>query len=184
MFEPGVMFWAERDNLEMALSLGVRYGQLGIPGGMQLTAAVAAQWKAALEAARHHAGHGVRRLRRRRLCQYANGGRHAWDSSRRLPASCALARTLAVSDFAAQLGVAASPATSVSSRKTSSIRITSPCARWCAMFAIMPRSHGQTFALETGQEPRRRVAGIYPRCRPPQPADQFRSGEPDSLRDR
>ena len=28
------MFWAERDNLEMALSLGVKYGQLGIPGGM------------------------------------------------------------------------------------------------------------------------------------------------------
>src|SRR5207344_907385 len=30
MFEPGVMFWAERDNLEMVRSLGVRYGQLGI----------------------------------------------------------------------------------------------------------------------------------------------------------
>ena len=28
------MFWAERDNLEMVRSLGVRYGQLGIPGGM------------------------------------------------------------------------------------------------------------------------------------------------------
>ena len=45
------MFWAERDDLEMVRSLGVRYGQLGIPGSMRLTGAVAAQWKAALEAA-------------------------------------------------------------------------------------------------------------------------------------
>ena len=38
MFEPGVMFWAVRDDLEMVRALGVRYGQLGVPGDMPLTA--------------------------------------------------------------------------------------------------------------------------------------------------
>ena len=45
MFEPGVMFWAERDDLAVIRTLGVRYGQLGVPGGMQLADA-AAEWKA------------------------------------------------------------------------------------------------------------------------------------------
>ena len=43
MFEPGVMFWAERDNLAVVRTLGVRYGQLGIPGGMELIALVGAR---------------------------------------------------------------------------------------------------------------------------------------------
>ena len=62
MFEPGVMFWAERDNLEMALSLGVKYGQLGIPGGMQLTARGGREMEGGAGSRRLHAGDGVRRL--------------------------------------------------------------------------------------------------------------------------
>src|SRR5450432_3867066 len=47
--ETGVMFWAERDSVSEIRSLGVRSGQLAIPGGMALTEAVAAAWKAELE---------------------------------------------------------------------------------------------------------------------------------------
>ena len=39
--EPGVMFWAGRDGLEEIASLGVRCGQLGIPGEMELTSSAA-----------------------------------------------------------------------------------------------------------------------------------------------
>ena len=49
--EPGVVFWAERDELATVVGFGVRTGQLVIHGGMVLNEAVAAQWKAALDAA-------------------------------------------------------------------------------------------------------------------------------------
>jgi sugar phosphate isomerase/epimerase len=47
--EIGVMFWAERDHLAEIKSLGVRCGQLGIPGGMELDDVAARDWKAAIE---------------------------------------------------------------------------------------------------------------------------------------
>jgi sugar phosphate isomerase/epimerase len=47
--EIGVMFWADRDHLTEIKALGVRCGQLGIPGSLELTAQVAADWKIALE---------------------------------------------------------------------------------------------------------------------------------------
>lgn len=46
--EVGVMFWAERDHLAEIKALGVRCGQLGIPGGMELTKTSSQDWKAAL----------------------------------------------------------------------------------------------------------------------------------------
>lgn len=47
--EPGVMFWAERDSLVEVKSLGVRCGQLGIPGTMELSESAGASWRAALD---------------------------------------------------------------------------------------------------------------------------------------
>ena len=44
--EPGVVFWAERDNLAEIRSFGVRCGQLVTPGHMPLNAQTAAPWKA------------------------------------------------------------------------------------------------------------------------------------------
>ena len=35
--EIGVMFWADRDHLARIKALGVRCGQLGVPGSMELT---------------------------------------------------------------------------------------------------------------------------------------------------
>jgi L-ribulose-5-phosphate 3-epimerase len=49
--EVGVMFWAGRDNLAEIQSLGVRCGQLGVGGDIELTSHVAAEWKASLEKA-------------------------------------------------------------------------------------------------------------------------------------
>jgi L-ribulose-5-phosphate 3-epimerase len=46
--EPGVMFWAERDDFERVRGLGVRCGQLGIPGGMALNETATARWKKTL----------------------------------------------------------------------------------------------------------------------------------------
>ena len=49
--EVGVMFWAGRDNLAEIRSLGVQCGQLGVPGDLELTSQVAAEWKSALDQA-------------------------------------------------------------------------------------------------------------------------------------
>ena len=159
MFEPGVMFWAERDDLEMVRSLGVRYGQMGIPGSMRLTGAVAAQWKAALEAAG--------------LTLVTVFAAYEGEDYTDIPAvartvgfvpektrAVRLARTLAVSDFAAELGVGsiachigfvpedAGHADYVAVREM--VRTVSDHAA----------RHGQSFALETGQEPARVLLGF------------------------
>jgi sugar phosphate isomerase/epimerase len=47
--EPGVLLWAERDDLAEIRRLGVRCGQLGIPGDMVLTDAAAEEWKRSLQ---------------------------------------------------------------------------------------------------------------------------------------
>jgi L-ribulose-5-phosphate 3-epimerase len=49
--EPGAMFWAERDRLDEIRRLGVRCGQLGLPGSMELTSEAAAAWKRDLDTA-------------------------------------------------------------------------------------------------------------------------------------
>jgi len=46
--ETGVMFWAVRDRLEEICSLGVRCGQLGFAGDIELSQSVANDWKASL----------------------------------------------------------------------------------------------------------------------------------------
>ncbi|MGB9604532.1 MAG: hypothetical protein ACPL88_01480, partial [Bryobacteraceae bacterium] len=51
--EIGVMFWGGGDpaaTLREIKSLGVRCGQLGVPGAMPLDQAVTSAWKQALEA--------------------------------------------------------------------------------------------------------------------------------------
>ncbi len=53
--EIGVMFWAGRDPVETlreVKSLGVRCGQLGVPGSLPLDEATTAAWKQALESER------------------------------------------------------------------------------------------------------------------------------------
>jgi sugar phosphate isomerase/epimerase len=146
------MFWAERDNLEMVRSLGVRFGQLGIPGGMQLTAAVAAQMKSTVEAA------GITLV----TVFAAYEGEDYTDipavasTVGLIPAetrTARLAQTLAVSDFAAQLGVA-SIACHVGfvpedAAHPDYVAVRQMVRQVCDHAA----RYGQSFALETGQEP-------------------------------
>jgi sugar phosphate isomerase/epimerase len=152
MFEPGVMFWAERDNLEMVRSLGVRYGQLGIPGGMRLTDAAAAQWKTAIE------GLGLTLVTVFAAYEgedYADIPSVARSVGFIPPDTrdARLARTLAVSDFAAQLGVA-SIACHVGFVPEDATHPDYVAVRQMVRQVCDHASgHGQSFALETGQEP-------------------------------
>ncbi len=151
MFEPGVMFWAERDDLAVIGTLGVRYGQLGIPGGMQLSESAAGRWKVDLAAA----GLDVATV----FAAYDGEDYADIPTVQRTvgfvpPATRASreARTLAVSDFAAHLGVRSIAChigfvpDDVHDPDYGTVR--DMVRRVCDHAA----QHGQSFALETGQE--------------------------------
>jgi len=151
MFEPGVMFWAERDDLAVIAALGVRYGQLGIPGGMKLDSAAAAHWKQALAAAGITAVTVVAAYEGE---DYANIPTVQRTVGFIPPATRAAreARTLAVSDFAAALGVRSIAChigfVPEDAHEADYIGVRDTVRRVCDHAA----RHGQTFALETGQE--------------------------------
>ncbi|MCC6863059.1 MAG: sugar phosphate isomerase/epimerase [Bryobacterales bacterium] len=148
------MFWAGRDPVETLAevkSLGVRCGQLGIPGGLSLQGAAEA-WKRALE------------LEQFSLitvfCAFT-GEDYAdiptvQDTVGFIPRATRAereARTLEVSDFAAALGVS-SIALHVGfvpedSSNPDYVAVREMVRRVCDHAA----RHNQTFALETGQEP-------------------------------
>jgi L-ribulose-5-phosphate 3-epimerase len=150
--ETGVIFWTDRDSLADVKSFGVRCGQLGIPGGMELNAAVAAQWRTALE----EAGFTVVTV----VAAYLGEDYADIPTVQRtvgfIPPEFREERerrTYAVSDFAAALGV-----TSIACHigfvpedpsEPDYIAVREMVRRICAHAA----RHGQTFALETGQEP-------------------------------
>ncbi|MBZ5582961.1 MAG: sugar phosphate isomerase/epimerase [Acidobacteriia bacterium] len=145
------MFWAGRDSLAEMKSLGVRCGQLGIPGGMELNAGAASAWKADL---------GRERFTLVTVFAAYNGESYADiptvartvgfipEATRRLREQ----RTKDLSDFAAALEVGSiachigcvpeDPA------HPDYIAVREMVRRVCDHAA----AQGQTFALETGQE--------------------------------
>jgi len=145
------MFWAERDDLAVIAALGVRYGQLGIPGGMTLDEAVAAQWKQDLAAA----GITVVTV----FAAYDGEDYADLPTVQRtvgfIPPATRASReacTLAVSDFAAALGVHSIAChigfVPEDEHEADYIAVRDLVRRVCDHAA----GHGQTFALETGQE--------------------------------
>ena len=145
--EPGVMFWAERDTLEEIHALGVRCGQMGIPGSMKLTDAAAKAWKSDLEVVTMFAAYEGEDYTdipsvKRTVGFVPRATREARER-----------RTYEVSDFAARLGIGSiachigfvpeDPGDPTSADLRALVR------RVCDHAA----RHGQTFALETGQEP-------------------------------
>jgi len=149
--EPGVMFWAERDTVSEIRSLGVRSGQLAIPGAMALTEAAAAEWRAELEREEFtlvtvfatYEGEDYADIPTvQRTVGFIPAGTRA---AREL-------RTYEVSDFAARLGVAsiACHVGFVPEDHTDAdyLSVRDLARRVCDHAA----GHGQTFALETGQE--------------------------------
>lgn len=145
--EPGVMFWAERDTLEEIHALGVRCGQMGIPGSMKLTDAAAKAWKSDLEVVTMFAAYEGEDYTDIPSVQRTVGfvPRATREARER--------RTYEVSDFAARLGIGSiachigfvpeDPGDPTYADLRGLVR------RVCDHGA----RHGQTFALETGQEP-------------------------------
>jgi L-ribulose-5-phosphate 3-epimerase len=146
----GVMFWAGRDDLAEIRSM-VGCGQLGIRGETQLTPAFAAEWKSALTEPPFRLATVI--------CAY-RGESYADIPTVRatvgfIPHSTRAERerrTIEVSDFAARLGVPgiACHIGVVPDDRTDAdyIAVRDMVRRICDHAA----SHGQTFALETGQE--------------------------------
>jgi len=152
--EIGVMFWAGRDpveTLQEVKSFGVRCGQLGIPGDMDLNGAAEA-WKAALEkeqftlvtvfAAYQGEDYADIPTVKRTVGFIPPETREERE-----------ARTLAVSDFAAAVGVP-SIATHIGFvpedvADPDYVAVREMVRRVCDHAT----ANNQTFALETGQEP-------------------------------
>ena len=151
-FEPGVMFWAERDDFARVRNLGVGYGQLGVPGGMRLTDTIAKQWHDTLAAA----GMTVVTV----FAAYEGEDYADIPTVQRTVGFIPLAtravreaRTMEMSDFAARLGVK-SIACHVGfvpedTAHPDYVAVRDLVRRICDHAG----RHGQTFALETGQEP-------------------------------
>lgn len=150
--EVGVMFWAERDQLAEIKSLGVRCGQLGIPGSMELTETAAKDWKQALD---------DQQFALVTVFAAYNGEDYADIPTVErtvgfIPPATRderVARTKAVSDFAAVLG-APSIACHIGfvpedKNNPDYVAVRQVVRDVCDHAA----KHNQTFALETGQEP-------------------------------
>lgn len=150
--EPGVMFWAGRDSLDDVRGAGVRCGQLGLPGGMALTDDAAAQWKQALDAAQFtivtvFAAYDGESYADIPTVQRTVGFIPRATRTEREQ------RTYAVSDFAAKLGVKSIAChigfVPEDAGDPDYVAVRDLVRRVCDHAA----ANGQTFALETGQEP-------------------------------
>ena len=145
------MFWAERDNLAEIAAVGVRCGQLGLPGEMPLTPAAAEAWRGELD----RAGFTLVTV----FAAYAGESYADIPTVQRtvgfIPRETRAARerrTIAVSDFAARLGVGSIAChigfVPEDAGDPDYAAVREVVRRVCDHAA----GHGQTFALETGQE--------------------------------
>ena len=141
------MFWTGRDTPEEVRALGVRCGQLGIPGEMALSAAAADEWKFRLS----QAGLTICTI----FASYIGEDYADIPTVGRtvgfVPPGTRAARerrTEEVVEFAARLGVG-SFACHIGCLPREDGEIRDLVRRVCDRCA----AHGMTFALETGQEP-------------------------------
>lgn len=150
--EIGVMFWAGRDNLAELRELGVQAGQLGVGGDAPLTSAAAVEWREAVGEAQFSIATVV--------CAYTGEDYADIPTVQRtvgfIPRATRDAReqrTIEASDFAAALGVKSIAChigfVPEDHSDADYIAVREMVRRICAHAA----GHGQTFALETGQEP-------------------------------
>ena len=153
--EAGIMFWAGRDPMETlreVKALGVRCGQLGVPGGVAVDDSAAAAWRAALEAEQFtlvtvFAAYDGEDYADIPTVQQTVGFIPAATRAVRLE------RTLELSDWAARLGVASIAC------HIGFVPEDTPHPDYIAVREMVRTvcdhagRHRQTFALETGQEP-------------------------------
>lgn len=150
--EIGVMFWADRDRLDEIVSLGVRCGQLGIGGGTDLSPHFADDWKKAL---------ADRDFKLVTVFAAYNGESYAdIPTVERTVGFIPRAtrgererRTIEIGDFAAAIGVKSIAChigfVPEDASHQDYVAVREMVRRICDHAA----RHGQTFALETGQEP-------------------------------
>jgi len=150
--EVGVMFWAGRDNLEQIRVLGVRCGQLGLEGDVDLNPALAAHWKSALDQAQFTLATVFAAYNGESYSDIPTVQRTVGFIPRETRADREQ-RTLEVSDFAAAIGV-----TSIACH-IGFVPEDMNDPDYIAVRDVVRRiadhaaKHSQTFALETGQEP-------------------------------
>ncbi len=150
--EVGVMFWAVRDNLEEIRSLGVRCGQLGVPGDLALDAGVGAQWKSALESAQFtlvtvFAAYNGENYADIPTVQRTVGFIPRATREEREK------RTYEISDFATAIGVRSIACHIGFVPEDTTHPDYIGVREMVRRVADHAAKHGQTFALETGQEP-------------------------------
>jgi sugar phosphate isomerase/epimerase len=150
--EIGVMFWAGRDNLAELRALGVGSGQLGVGGETPLTSAAAVEWREKIGEAKFSIATVV--------CAYTGEDYADIPTVQRTVGFIPRAtreeremRTLEASDFAAALGVKSIAChigfVPEDHSDPDYIAVRNMVRRICDR----AEEHGQTFALETGQEP-------------------------------
>ena len=152
--EIGAMFWGGRDPIETLRelkALGVRCGQIGIPGDMKLEGAAAA-WRAALEAEQFTLVTVFGAFVGESYADIPTVQRTVGFIPRATRAERE-ARTLAISDFAAEVGtpsIALHVGFVPEDPADPDYVAVRDMVRRVADYAA---SRGQNFALETGQEP-------------------------------
>lgn len=150
--EIGVMFWAGRDNLAELRALGVQSGQLGVGGDVALTSQAAVDWREAIAEDMFAIATVV--------CAYKGEDYADIATVQRTVGFIPPAtreereqRTLEASDFAAALGVKSIAChigfVPEDHSNPDYIAVRGMVRRICDR----AEEHGQTFALETGQEP-------------------------------
>jgi sugar phosphate isomerase/epimerase len=150
--EIGVMFWAGRDDLAELRRLGVQSGQLGVGGDAPLTSAAAVEWREAIA----EAGFSIATV----VCAYTGEDYADIPTVQRtvgfIPQATREAReqrTLDACDFAAALGVKSIAChigfVPADHSDPDYLAVRGMVRRICDR----AEEHGQTFALETGQEP-------------------------------
>jgi sugar phosphate isomerase/epimerase len=151
MLEVGVLFWTDRDDLATIRSFDVRTGQLAVPGTMKLDQAATAHWKSVLTDAQFTPVTVVAAYEGEDYADIPTVERTVGFIPPRTRDKREQ-RTRAVSDFAAQLGVGSIMChvgfVPEDTADPDYIGVRDLVRRICDHAA----SHGQTFALETGQE--------------------------------
>lgn len=152
MFEIGVVFWAGRDRLADMMALGVKCGQVVVPGEFELSPASADRFKAELDAAGFNLGAVFAAFDGEDYADIPTVERTVGfvpPATREARAQ----RFLAVSDFAARLG-APEIACHIGcvphdASHPDYVGVRDLVRHICDHAA----KYGQTFGLETGQEP-------------------------------
>jgi len=150
--ETGVMFWAGRDTLDEIRSLGVRCGQLGIPGDLPLGDSVAAKWKADIGAADFTVVTVVASYNGESYADIPTVQRTVGFIPRATREERE-ERTRAISDFAAALAVGGIACHIGFVPEDTTHPDYLAVREMVRRIADHAARHGQTFALETGQEP-------------------------------